>query len=95
VKSEPFGDRSRQPRALPRLVIALEAGVRDAGSKAGAGRTGRILRLSAARRATLKLQGQYMGYLRGLTSRQKKEVKAPRSTKGVQAAITLARRLKG
>ena len=36
-----------------------------------------------------------MGYLRGLTSRQKKQVKALRSTQGVQAAINLARRLKG
>jgi hypothetical protein len=49
--------------------------------------------LSAARRAALKQQGRYMGYLRTLKSRQKAQVKALRSTKGVRAAISLAKRL--
>jgi len=51
------------------------------------------LRLSAERRAALKLQGQYMGYLRGLKPRQKARVKAVRAVKGVKPAIAFARRL--
>ena len=45
------------------------------------------------RRAALKLQGQYMGYLRNLKPRQKAEVKAVKVKKGILAAIAAARRL--
>lgn len=41
----------------------------------------------------LKLQGQYMGFLRGLRPRQKTQVKALKSSKGFRAAIALAKRL--
>jgi len=51
------------------------------------------LKLSAARRAALKLQGQYMGYIRSLKPRQKARVRALRESKGVEAAIALARKL--
>ncbi len=51
------------------------------------------LKLSAARRAALKLQGQYMGYIRSLKPRQKARVRALRESKGVEAAIVLARKL--
>jgi len=57
------------------------------------GRLARKLRLSPARRASLKLQGQYMGYLRSVKPRQKARVKALRAKKGVRAAISLAREL--
>lgn len=50
-------------------------------------------RLTAARRAALKLQGQYMGTLRGLTPPQKAKVKKIRARKGVRAALAAARRL--
>jgi len=50
-------------------------------------------RLSAERRAALKLQGQYMGYLRNLKPRQKTQVKALRVSKGITPAIALARKL--
>lgn len=53
----------------------------------------RRLRLSPQRRAALKLQGQYMGYLRGLKPRQKARVKALAASKGVRAAVSLAREL--
>jgi hypothetical protein len=49
--------------------------------------------LSAERRRALKLQGQYMGYSRRLGSREKARVKALRATKGVRAAIGLAKEL--
>lgn len=77
-------------RALPRLVVALETAARDVAARPARGRR---LTLSPARRAALKLQGQYMGYLRGLRPRQRSRVKQVRSNKGVRAAITFARRL--
>jgi len=77
-------------RALARLAPALEATLRGSGNP---GRRGRKLRLSAARRAALKLQGQYMGHLRSLRPKERSRVKALRAKRGVRAAIALARRL--
>jgi hypothetical protein len=51
------------------------------------------MRLSPARRAALKLQGQYMGYLRNLKPQQKRRVKDVRTSKGIRPAIALARKL--
>jgi hypothetical protein len=53
----------------------------------------RKLTLSPARRAALKLQGQYMGYMRKLKPRQKDQVKAIRAKKGIRAGIAAARKL--
>jgi len=53
----------------------------------------RKLRLSPKRRAQLKLQGQYMAYLRALKPKQKAEVKRLREMKGMQAALVRVRRL--
>lgn len=53
----------------------------------------RKLKLSPARRAALKLQGQYVGHMRGLKPRQKAEVKRIRAAKGVRAAIATAKKL--
>jgi predicted trehalose synthase len=50
-------------------------------------------RLTAKRRAALKLQGRYMGHMRQLRPRQKALVRAQREAKGLHAAIALARRL--
>ena len=77
-------------RAVQRLAPLLQAA---AGSPGNPSRRGRRLRLSAERRAALKLQGQYMGYLRGLKPRQKARVKALRAAKDVRQAIAFARRL--
>lgn len=49
--------------------------------------------LSPARRAAMKLHGQYLGRLGGLTPRQRAQVKKTRDTKGVRAAIGLAKKL--
>jgi len=75
--------------ALARLVPLLEQ-ARTSGAPV---RAPRKLRLSPQRRAALKLQGQYMGYIRGLKPRQKARVKAFAARKGVRAAVDLARRL--
>jgi DNA-binding transcriptional regulator YiaG len=53
----------------------------------------RTVRVSASRRAALKVQGQYMGALRALQPRQKAQVKSVRASKGFPAAIKLAKRL--
>jgi len=60
---------------------------------AGAPVARRKLRLTPARKSALVLQGQYMGHLRGLNARQKSQVKATRASKGIRAAIRLARDL--
>ena len=52
-------------------------------------------RLTAEWRRALKLQGQYMGTVRGLKPRQRAQVKKIRAEKGLRAAIKAARRLSG
>jgi hypothetical protein len=80
--------------ALGRLAPALDARRKStATSSAGRPAPGRKLKLSPARRAALKLQGQYMGYMRGLKAAQKKQVKARAAAKGIAHAVALARRL--
>jgi hypothetical protein len=49
--------------------------------------------ISPKRRAQLKLQGAYMGYMRQLGPRQKAKVKAVKEKKGFEAAINEARKL--
>ena len=58
-------------------------------------RRGRKLRLSPARRAALKLQGQYMGYVRGLKATQKAQVRKLKEARGIKAAIRVAKNLAG
>jgi len=53
----------------------------------------RKLRLTPERRTALKLQGQYLGHMRGLKPRQKTQVKRIRAAKGIRAAIAAAKRL--
>jgi len=50
---------------------------------------------SAQRLAALKLQGRYMGYVRNLGPRQKARVKTLKASKGIEAAIRLAKQLAG
>ena len=80
-------------RSIGRLV-ALTNGAGRGGSVEGEAPK-RKLMLSPKRRAELKLQGQYMGYLRNLKPRQKALVKALRKEKGFRAAIAMARRMAG
>lgn len=53
----------------------------------------RKMHISPARRAALKLQGRYLGYMRVLKPRQKSQVKKIRLAKGIRAAIAAARKL--
>ena len=50
-------------------------------------------RITASHRAALKLQGRYMGTLRGLKPRQRARIKKVRAAKGFRAAIAAARRM--
>lgn len=78
-------------RALARLtpLIAAASASTSRNPMDGA----RKLALSPKRRAALRLQGRYMGYLRNLKPAQKTRVKAARATKGIRAAIALGKRL--
>jgi hypothetical protein len=78
-------------RSLARLAPALQSLGLDPALSPGSGR--RKLKLSPARCASLKLQGQSIGYMRTLRPRQKARVKALRAAKGVVPAIRLARKL--
>lgn len=51
-------------------------------------------KMSAKARASLKLQGRYMGYMRQLNLRQKAQVRKIKDTEGVRAAIVRARVLR-
>jgi len=62
-------------------------------SNNGTGPAPRKRRLTASHRAALKLQGRYMGTLRGLKPRQRARVKKVRAAKGIRAAIAEARRM--
>jgi len=50
-------------------------------------------RLSPKARASMVLQGRYMGYMRQLNPRQKGQVRKTRKVHGVKAAISRARQL--
>ena len=56
-------------------------------------RAGTRRALSAKARASLVLQGRYMGYVRQLKPRQKAQVRKIREAKGVRVAIHTARNL--
>ena len=55
----------------------------------------RQLKITTKRRAQLKLQGAYMGYMRQLKPAQKLRVKAVKEKRGLEAAIGVARKLAG
>ena len=78
-------------RSLRRLTPLLSAGVilDDAPTENGRSRP----RLSAKARASMVLQGRYMGYMRQLKPRQKAHVRKIREAKGVKPAIARAKLL--
>ena len=83
---------------LRQRLVALEQGAVSAIERTGRKvvrtverRTKR--RMSAARRAALKLHGKYIGSVRTLSKEAKAAVKAIRAAKGVHAAIAAAKKL--
>ena len=85
----------RTLRAMDRALHRLGPKPRKAVVSTGLsrrGRAGRKLRLSPKRRAQLKLQGKYMGYLKSLKPKQKAEVRNLLQRKGMSAAIAKAQK---
>ncbi len=82
-------------RAFERIEPALSAATTPpaAATAAAAKSTRRRPRLTEAQRRALKLQGRYMGTMRGLSARRQAKVKAIRKAKGIHAAIAEAKRL--
>jgi len=78
-------------RSLRRLMPLLSAGAPLNGAPKVNGRSRPCLSTKA--RASLVLQGRYMGYMKQLTPRQKAQVRKVKEVKGVRAAIATARRL--
>jgi hypothetical protein len=54
----------------------------------------RHLKLSPARQRALKLQGEYMGYLRGLRPRDRQRASKVYETRGLREAVVVAKRLR-
>ena len=81
-------------KSLARLSKRVRRTGRESarGAKATHGKR-RTVRLTPKRRAQLKLQGAYMGYMRQLKPAQKARVKAIKAKRGFEAAITVARRI--
>jgi hypothetical protein len=81
-------------RALDRLA-GTASRLERSGTAAGADRDRprRKLTLSPKRKSQLKLQGQYMGYMRQLEPREKERVRAAKERGGYGPAIKLARSL--
>ena len=76
-------------RSLRRLAPMLSAAVSMNGAPKATGRS--RPRLTAKGRASLVLQGRYMGYMRQLKPRQKAQVRKIREANGMRAAIQRAR----
>jgi len=77
-------------KSLRRLAPMLSAAYMNGAPKTN-GRS--RPRLSAKARASLILQGRYMGYMRQLKPRQKAQVRKIKEAKGVRVAIVRAREL--
>jgi hypothetical protein len=76
-------------KALGRLTPVLSAATKA--QMNGAAKPGRSVSLKA--RASLVLQGRYMGFIRQLRPRQKVQVRKIREAKGVRVAIVRAKHL--
>jgi hypothetical protein len=81
-------------RSLEQLTTRARTAARQAAtSSKGGQRKRRTVHITPKRRAQLKLQGAYMGYMRQLKPAQKARVKAVKEKSGFGAAIKLARRI--
>ena len=79
-------------RSLRRLAPILTAAMSNGRAPKEASHRRRS-RLSGKARASLVLQGRYMGYMRQLKPRQKAQVRKIREAKGVRAAIARGKAL--
>jgi len=82
-----FADIAALAEALTDRVRVVERGA----GRATTAKPRRKLTITPKRRAQLKLQGAYMGYMRQLKPRQKTRVKAVKEKRGFEATIGVAR----
>lgn len=85
-------------RSLQKLIDGLAKKARAlelAAATNGKPTPRRKMTITPQRRAQLKLQGQYMGYMRQLKPRQKAQAKAAKEKGGYRAGIKRARELAG
>ena len=75
---------------IENLAVALTDRARLAELGAGRYAEPRTLSISPKRRAQLKLQGAYMGFMRQLKPAEKLRVKAVKEKRGLEAAILMA-----
>jgi len=79
----------RSLRRLGPMLFATAASLNNVSKEDGHSHP----RLSLRARASMVLQGRYMGYMRQLKPRQKAQVRTIREAKGVRAAIQRAKRI--
>jgi hypothetical protein len=79
---------------LASLEHGVASGIADARkAMTGRGRRAPKRRVSASRRAAMKLHGKYLGTIRPLSKANRAKVKAIREKSGVRAAIAAARKM--
>jgi hypothetical protein len=84
-------EREAEITALRRRLASLEGAAGGAGASAGARKgAARSRRSSPKLRALRRMQGRYMGFVRGLKPSEKARVRAVREKKGLGPAIRLA-----
>lgn len=86
---------SRLARSFARITPLLAAPSQSVDVESGVVSTRRRPRLTASHRKALKLQGKYMGTMRGLKPTQRTRIKRLRAEKGIRIAIAEALRLAG
>ena len=84
-----FADIAALAEALTDRVRVAERGT----GRATTAKPRRKMTITPKRRAQLKLQGAYMGYMRGLKPAQKARVKAVKEKRGFEAAIRVAKKM--
>jgi hypothetical protein len=85
----------RSLRALDRALADFAIAMRTYKLEAASADRRRSPKRTAAGRAALKLQGQYMGHMRQLKPAQKALVRAVKAKSGTKAAIRKAQELAG
>lgn len=92
IKSS-FNRLARSFGRIAPLLVATPAATAAARSMTEVRGVRRKPRLTAEQRRALKLQGKYMGTMRGLSPAQRTRIKKIRVKRGIQAAINAARKL--
>ncbi|HKY32460.1 MAG TPA: hypothetical protein VJV23_07995 [Candidatus Polarisedimenticolia bacterium] len=84
---------SRLARSFERIAPLVLSPPQDLLPTSPEQKTRRRPRLSAQRRQALKLQGKYMGMMRGMRPASRAKLKKIRTEKGIEAAIAAAEKI--